>query len=96
MNMVKLASTDAEAVYADMRSILPDWSIHRLSPIRDVAFIKLPDLVIQEAVFDEEDNIVTGEILAGETRIDVILPDGIDVPVLETRVYPVTTDHLIY
>jgi hypothetical protein len=94
--IIKLASVNAGAVVADLIHLIPGWNFNRMSPIGEIAFVKLPDVVLQEPVYDEEDNLVTAEYLAGETRYDVIVPDDYVVPVLHTRVFPNISDHQLY
>lgn len=108
---IRLASTDAEAVHADVRKIFPDWNGGRqtlqlredftivdpeapepyLSGYR-LDIIPIPDRVVTPAQYDEEGNLITPAVYAGETRIDIITIEGFPVPELATMVDPVTPD----
>lgn len=96
MRIVKLASLNTESVEADMLKLIPQWNVNRMSPIGDKAFVKLPDRVLQDPVYDDDWNLVIPAVMAGETRYDVIVPEGFAVPVLLTMVAPEISDHKIY
>lgn len=57
--------------------------------------VPIPDRVIQEAEYDEDGNLIQEQKLAGELRFDIAVPDGFEMPQLQTRVYPQRPDHVI-
>ncbi len=50
------------------------------------------DRVLQEAEYDEEGELITEAVMAGELRFDIHVPDDYPVPELTTRVFPAPPD----
>src|SRR5690625_6758809 len=96
---IYLASTDSEAVHADVYAIFSDWNGSRqtLRLRSDLSIIEPPeenepiepspsgyrldirpigDRKIQDPVLDEEGNVITPAVYAGEKRVDIITVEG--------------------
>lgn len=94
--IIKLSSTDALAVIGDLKKLIPQWDQARMSPVNGVAFIRLPDEIVAEAAYNDEGDLIAPATYAGEIRFDVVWPDEVKLPELNTRVLPETSDHKIY
>lgn len=54
--------------------------------------VPIGDRVVQDPVLDEEGNVISPAVYAGETRVDIITIEGFPVPELTTLVDPDTPD----
>lgn len=50
--------------------------------------VPISDRVLQEAEYDEEGNLIQEKVMAEEYRVDISLPDGFELPELQTQVFP--------
>jgi hypothetical protein len=87
-------------VHSDIKKIVPEWSggrmIKRISDKSGdrIDIIEAGDRVLQEALYDDNGNVISEAVMAGEMRYDIHVPDDYELTELETRVFPKQPDKL--
>lgn len=95
--IVKLAAVNKNDVFKDIVALVPNWNDKVTSPINGKHIIQLQDRVLELPVYDDYGNEISSEVLAGETRYDIVIPDNQIIPNnLNTRVFPNISDHKLY